>query len=80
MHNNQPDTRKRIALLIVISILSLIAAPLVPRFNTNTKAAQLPSPPYIPTFIRRVNLQANNLVTVKPRKLFMQASKAEKVV
>ena len=39
MHNNQPDTRKRIALLIVISILSLIAAPLVPRFNTNTKAA-----------------------------------------
>src|SRR6185437_16037983 len=70
--NNEQSTRKlmkRIALLLVVSIFAFVASSFI-RLSPRDKAAPLnspnaaptPSPPYIPTFIRRVNLQANNLV------------------
>ena len=70
--NNEQSTRKlmkRIALLLVVSIFAFVAFSFI-RLSPRVKAAPLnspnaaptPSPPYIPTFIRRVNLQANNLV------------------
>ena len=79
--NNNLSTRKlkmRIALLLVVSILTFVAAQLSNGSSTKAEPLKLfgststsnpspmpepsPSPPYIPTFIRRVNLQANNLV------------------
>lgn len=60
--NNGPSTqklRRRTALLLVVSLVGLVALPFLIRLGTSVKAE---SPPYIPTFIRRVNLQANNLV------------------
>ena len=66
MNNGQSaeHRKKRIALILVLSILNFVAVPLYPRFSLNVEAAPLNAVdgPYIPTFIRRVNLQANNLV------------------
>ena len=78
MKNNQSirKLKRRLALLLVVSLLNFVASPL--SNGNSTKAEPLepfgptptssplpmaePSPPYIPTFIRRVNLQANSLV------------------
>jgi len=74
--NNSQSTQKlkrRIALVLVASIIGFCAFPLLVRLSTGVKAAPAnspdvpnaaptPSPPYVPTFVRRVNLQANSLV------------------
>ena len=65
MNNNQSirKLKRRLALLLVVSLFNFVASPLS---NGNSRKAATPepspSPPYIPTFIRRVNLQANDLV------------------
>jgi len=63
--NNHQFTRKmrrRFALFLVVSVFSFVASPLLLRSISGVKAAPVDSPDYIPTFIRRVNLQANSLV------------------
>ena len=64
MNNNSParNLRRRIALLLVVSFLNLIASPFFPGFSPQVKAAP-PGPFDGPTdFIRRVPLMTNDLV------------------
>src|SRR5829696_3438029 len=63
MNNNQSaqNLRRRIALLLVVSIFNVIAFPFSAGFSTQVKAAPLPF--QAPTdFIRRIPLTTNDLV------------------